>query len=96
MRLHAIEKPSRTVLMAEGAAIYPFSNHPFRGMKVVPDAKCWIFFVDGHTAYLPIFFSGWRNDLGLRSACLLRLSMDPRPRAGTVRGKTAAVRQSLS
>jgi prepilin-type N-terminal cleavage/methylation domain-containing protein len=58
VRLHAIEKPSRTVLMAEGAVAHPFSNHPFRGMKVVPDAKCWIFFVDGHTAYLPIYSPG--------------------------------------
>jgi prepilin-type N-terminal cleavage/methylation domain-containing protein len=58
VRLHAIEKPSRTVLMAEGAVAYPFSNHPFREMAVVPDAKCWIFFVDGHTAYLPIYSPG--------------------------------------
>jgi prepilin-type N-terminal cleavage/methylation domain-containing protein len=58
VRLHAIERPSRTVLMAEGAIANPFSNHPFRGMKVVPDAKCWIFFVDGSTAYLPIYSPG--------------------------------------
>ena len=58
VRLHAIERPARTVLVAEGSAAYPFSNHPFKGMITVPDAKCWIFFADGHAAYLPIYSPG--------------------------------------
>jgi hypothetical protein len=58
VRLPAIQKPSRTVLIVEGAAAAPFSNHPFQGVNPVPDAKCWLFFVDGHTAFLPIYSPG--------------------------------------
>ncbi len=58
VRLPSIDTPSRTVLIAEGAVASPFSNHPFVGMTPVPDAKCWLFFVDGHTAFLPIHSLG--------------------------------------
>lgn len=58
VRLPAIQKPSRTVLVLEGSASLPICNHPFRGMTPVPEAKSWLFFVDGHTAYLPIQFLG--------------------------------------
>lgn len=58
VRSDSILKPTRTVLAGEGAAAIPFSNHPFRGKQVQPDAKCWLFFVDGHAAFLPIHSPG--------------------------------------
>ena len=57
-RSHWIQNPSRTVLMGETSAATPFSNHPFRGVQRQPDARCWLFFVDGHTAFLPIHSPG--------------------------------------
>jgi prepilin-type N-terminal cleavage/methylation domain-containing protein len=62
-RLSAIKKPARTVLMAEAGASVPFSNHPFEGTAAIPDAKCWLFFVDGHSCFLPIYSSGGANTL---------------------------------
>lgn len=58
IRLHAINDPSRTVLIAEAAVATPFSNHPYKGMIRKPESKCWLFFVDGHTAFLPIHDPG--------------------------------------
>ncbi|MEY3479862.1 MAG: hypothetical protein RIQ71_637 [Verrucomicrobiota bacterium] len=63
VRLPAINKPSRTVLMAEAGASVPFSNHPFRSTTAVSDAKCWLFFVDGHSAFLPVYSYGGPNTL---------------------------------
>ena len=54
LRLTAIHEPSRTVLAAEAAAATPFSNHPYKGMTRTPDSKSYLFFVDGHIAFLPI------------------------------------------
>ncbi len=61
VRLPAIKKPARTVLMAEAGVSVPFSNHPFTGTKAVPDAKCWLFFVDGHSEFLHIHSFGGAN-----------------------------------
>ncbi len=58
VRLPAIQNPSRTVLVLEGSATLPISNHPFKGMTPVPDAKSWLFFVDGHAAFVPIHALG--------------------------------------
>ena len=58
VRSDSILSPAQTVLMGEAAAATPFSNHPFRGPRREPDARCWLFFVDGHTAFLPIHSPG--------------------------------------
>jgi len=58
VRLTEIQKPSRTVLVLEASAAIPVCNHPFIGMTPEPDSKCWLFFVDGHSAYLPIHALG--------------------------------------
>lgn len=58
VRSHWIQSPSRTVLMGEASVAVPFSNHPFRGLRREPDARCWIFFVDGHTAFPRIHSPG--------------------------------------
>ena len=63
VRLPAVKRPARTVLMAEAGASVPFSNHPFTGTVAVPDAKCWVFFVDGHSGFLPIHSFGGANTL---------------------------------
>ena len=63
VRLPAIKRPARTVLMAEAGASVPFSNHPFTGTAAVPDAKCWLYFVDGHSGFLPIHSYGGANTL---------------------------------
>lgn len=61
--LPAIQKPARTVLMAEAGASVPFSNHPFTDTTAKPEAKCWLFFVDGHSEFLPIHSFGGANTL---------------------------------
>jgi hypothetical protein len=63
VRLPAIKRPARTVLMTEAGASVPFSNHPFTGTVAVPDAKCWVYFVDGHSGFLPIHSFGGANTL---------------------------------
>jgi hypothetical protein len=63
LRLPAIHDPSRTVLIAEAAVATPFSNHPFKGMTREADSKAWLFFVDGHTAFVPIHDPGGASTL---------------------------------
>lgn len=63
VRLPAIKRPARTVLMAEAGASVPFSNHPFTDTTAKPEAKCWLFFVDGHSEFLPIHCFGGANTL---------------------------------
>lgn len=58
VRSHRVRNPARTVLVGEASAATPFSNHPFRGVQRQPDARCWLYFVDGHSAFLPIHSPG--------------------------------------
>jgi prepilin-type N-terminal cleavage/methylation domain-containing protein len=58
VRSSSIKKTSLTVLAGEAAATKPFSNHPFRGAELQPDARCWLFFVDGHVEFLRIYSPG--------------------------------------
>jgi hypothetical protein len=50
-------------IVAEAAVATPFSNHPFKGMTRRPDSKGWLFFVDGHSAFLPIHDPGGASTL---------------------------------
>lgn len=66
----SIKNPSRTVLMLELSAVFPWSWHqPQRlppGQVGVNDAKNIIGFVDGHASYTKIY---WNSAFRLTSAC---------------------------
>lgn len=66
MKLTAIKEPSKTVLLAEAPAFYPYSWHEpsstsgaefiENGGVIFNDAKNMIGFVDGHVSYLKIYW----------------------------------------
>lgn len=65
--LGSIKDPAKTVLLAEGSAFYSWSWHtPKKNLKEAPyyfkDARNMVSFVDGHVAYIRVFFDaprGW-------------------------------------
>ncbi len=67
-KLSSIKKPSRTILIAESPAFYPYSWHepkPYRpggvqprGIALFNNARNMVSFADGHVAYLGIY---WGN-----------------------------------
>ena len=65
-KLSAIRDSSRTVLIADFCAARPFSWHEHKllpdGQAGISDAKNMVGFVDGHVAYIPIY---WDDDSGL-------------------------------
>jgi len=57
-KILSVSQPSATILMVEGAAIYPASWHARRvGVTVFNDAKSYAAFVDGHVDFLSFYFS---------------------------------------
>jgi prepilin-type N-terminal cleavage/methylation domain-containing protein len=72
----SIQRPARTVLVAEGSAFLPFSWHrpkrPFSHENAMfNDAMNMVGFVDGHVGLVPIFWDRDRPGLGM--------SYDPPP-----------------
>lgn len=69
-KLASIPRPSRTILIADFAAISPWSWHEPQklpaGKKGVNNAKNMASFIDGHTAYIPIY---WNPKFDLTSCC---------------------------
>lgn len=67
MKLSSIKEPSKTVLLAEAPAFYPYSWHepaPTPGAVLIDgrvglfdDAKNMVGFVDGHVSYIKIYFN---------------------------------------
>ena len=66
----SIRNPVKTVLLAEFAAIFPWSWHQPQklplGQNGVNDAKNVVSFVDGHATYIKIY---WNADFSLTSCC---------------------------
>lgn len=71
-KLSSIRDPSKTVLVAEASAFIPWSWHepkrPFAPENArFPDAKNMVSFVDGHVAYVPIYWEGQHSPGSLAS-----------------------------
>lgn len=65
-KLSSVRDPSKTVLIAEASAFIPWSWHeprrPFSPENArFSDAKNMVSFVDGHVAYVPIYWAGNRS-----------------------------------
>ena len=70
-RQASIKDPSRTLLLMEISAFFPWSWHqplklPGSGQFGLDDAKNMVSFVDAHVAYLPIY---WNTSYNLTSCC---------------------------
>lgn len=58
MKLGSIKHPTRTVLVAELSAYFPWSWHKPRGKTpLFNDAKNMLSYVDGHVSYVKIYFT---------------------------------------
>jgi prepilin-type N-terminal cleavage/methylation domain-containing protein len=60
VKLGSINHPARTVMVAEATAFFPWSwhNNPRFGIHdIYSDAKNMVSFVDGHTAYIKIYWN---------------------------------------
>ncbi len=81
MKLSSIKEPSRTVLLTEAPAFYPYSWHsptPTPGAELLNDggaffndAKNMVGFVDGHVSYLKIYFDTNLNPGGAHGMAML-------------------------
>jgi prepilin-type N-terminal cleavage/methylation domain-containing protein len=62
-KLSSIKEPTKTVLVAEMSAYFPWSWHePRRGVPLFNDAKNMIGFVDGHISYIKIYWNSSTPD----------------------------------
>jgi prepilin-type processing-associated H-X9-DG protein len=76
-KLGSIKHPSRTVLVAESPAFFPYSWHepkPYqpggiqpRGIALFNNAKNMVSFADGHVAYVKIFYGNIVTNGGFMS-----------------------------
>jgi prepilin-type N-terminal cleavage/methylation domain-containing protein len=73
----SVRNPSRAVLISEASAIVPWSWHqPSKGKLQYGDARNVVSFVDGHAAFVKIFWDGSRLSNG---AFTFAFNMDPPP-----------------
>jgi prepilin-type N-terminal cleavage/methylation domain-containing protein/prepilin-type processing-associated H-X9-DG protein len=70
VKLAAINNPTKTVLVDEFSAFWPFSWHETGiplpgddGMKGISDAKSMVSFADGHASYIPIYWDADYNNI---------------------------------
>jgi prepilin-type N-terminal cleavage/methylation domain-containing protein/prepilin-type processing-associated H-X9-DG protein len=66
-KLSSVKEPSKTVLLAEASAFYPYSwhePHPTAGAEIIDgggaifnDAKAMVSFVDGHVNFIKIYWN---------------------------------------
>lgn len=81
-KITSIKDPSRTLLLTEAAALFPFSWHePKRPIAlanaIFKDARNTVSFVDGHVDYLKIYWNTNRIKVGDRSYGLMSPDFDP-------------------
>lgn len=74
VKLGAIKRPSRTVLVAEYSAAAPWSWHEPSSSLMFNDAKNMVGFVDGHVSYVKIYWNSMPYPGGTMS---LALHYDP-------------------
>jgi prepilin-type N-terminal cleavage/methylation domain-containing protein len=65
-RLETVVNPTRTILLAEAPAFWPYSWHepkqPFANANAAfADSRNVVCFVDGHVSYIKMFYSGQKN-----------------------------------
>jgi prepilin-type N-terminal cleavage/methylation domain-containing protein len=60
-KLSSIREPSRTILVAEYSALVGFSWHDH--LPIVNNARSVVSFIDGHVAYIPIYWNGYMSKL---------------------------------
>jgi prepilin-type N-terminal cleavage/methylation domain-containing protein len=56
VKMSSVKHPSRTLLVAEGSALWPWSWHDPSPLTQFNDAKNVVSFVDGHIAYIKIYW----------------------------------------
>jgi len=81
-KITSIKDPSRTLLLTEDSALFPFSWHePRRPISlenaIFKDAKNIVSFVDGHVDYLKIYWNTNRALSGGKSYGLMAPDFDP-------------------
>ncbi len=81
-KVTSIKDPSRTLLLTEASALFPFSWHePKRPISLenalFKDAKNVVSFVDGHVDYLKIYWNTNRIQVGSKSYGLMASDFDP-------------------
>ena len=81
-RISSIKEPSRTLLLTEASALFPFSWHePKRPIAlenaIFKDAKNMVSFVDGQVDYLKIYWNTNRVLAGGKSYGLMASDFDP-------------------
>ena len=86
-KITSIKEPSRTLLLVEASAVFPFSWHePKRPVAIengiFKDAKNVVSFVDGHVDYLKIYWNTNRINVGDATYGLLAPDFDPPPEYG--------------
>lgn len=86
-KITSIRDPSRTLLLVELSAAFPFSWHEPKEPisiqnSVFKDARNVVSFVDGHGAYLKIYWSTNRVVVGGHSYGLMAPDFDPPPEYG--------------
>jgi len=64
VKLSTVGHPSRTVLIADGSALAPWSWHEPSSRLIFNDARNVVSFVDGHVSYIKIFYND-RSPKGL-------------------------------
>lgn len=62
-RIDSIREPWRTILVAEDSALSGFSWHDH--LPIVNDARSVVSFVDGHVAYIRIYWNGFLSKVEL-------------------------------
>jgi hypothetical protein len=81
-KVTSIKDPSRTLLLTEASALFPFSWHEPKTPvslenAIFKDAKNVVSFVDGHVDYLKIYWNTNRVVAGGRSYGLMASDFDP-------------------
>jgi prepilin-type N-terminal cleavage/methylation domain-containing protein len=62
-KIASIRQPSRTVLVTESSALFGFSWHDH--LPITKDARSVVSFIDGHVAYIRIYWNGFMSKVEL-------------------------------
>jgi hypothetical protein len=74
VKLSAVKRPARTLLVTEASALAPWSWHAPASAVVFEDAKNVVSFVDGHASYIKIY---WNSTPLPNGGLTFALSYDP-------------------
>jgi prepilin-type N-terminal cleavage/methylation domain-containing protein len=74
VKLSAVKRPARTLLVTEASALAPWSWHAPSSAVVFEDARSVVSFVDGHESYIRIY---WNNTPLPNGGLTFALGYDP-------------------